>query len=299
VTEHALRSLERGIAGNVAAADLAGMARAVLAAVALAAALLVLSPASSAASAPTITLLTPADGATVQSALGVYPTFTWHVDWAEPEATIIRFETATDPAFTQNATVDTHFCPATDVNCWTSVRPQAVYGPPLGTVWYWRVGLTTAGGTVYSATFHFTAVPPPDRDHDGVLDAKDNCPSRYNPDQRDSNHDGKGDACQPDHVKPRVQVVPGSAVRGHRAFFHARMADDRGTVRFTLTLLYHGRLAFRGAFGWTATSWAYRYTFYTVQPVPRLLPAGAYLACLRVWDRAGNRAFACSRYRVR
>lgn len=37
--------------------------------------------------------------------------------------------------------------------------------------------------------------PPPDRDHDGVPDFKDNCPDVYNPDQKDSDHNGIGDAC--------------------------------------------------------------------------------------------------------
>jgi hypothetical protein len=272
--------------------------RAALAAAVLAF-VLVLSPASSAAGAPTITLLAPVNGATVVSTVGTYPTFSWHVDWAQPESTIVRFEIATDPAFTQNASVDTHFCPATDVNCWTSVQPHAVYGPPLGSVWYWRVGLTTSAGIAYSQTFHFTAVPPPDRDHDGVVDSKDNCPLRSNPDQRDSNHDGKGDACQADRVKPRVRVSPGRATRGHRAFISARVADDRGTVRLSVTLAYQGHTMYRGAFGWTQTTWARAYTFYTRTPLPRFLPAGSYLACVKAWDRAGNHALACSRYRVR
>jgi hypothetical protein len=37
--------------------------------------------------------------------------------------------------------------------------------------------------------------PPPDRDHDGVPDYKDNCPDVYNPDQKDSDNNGIGDAC--------------------------------------------------------------------------------------------------------
>jgi len=36
---------------------------------------------------------------------------------------------------------------------------------------------------------------PPDRDHDGVPDFKDNCPDVPNPDQMDSDHNGIGDAC--------------------------------------------------------------------------------------------------------
>ncbi len=37
--------------------------------------------------------------------------------------------------------------------------------------------------------------PDTDSDHDGVPDCHDNCPTVPNPDQRDTNHDGIGDAC--------------------------------------------------------------------------------------------------------
>lgn len=36
---------------------------------------------------------------------------------------------------------------------------------------------------------------PPDKDHDGVPDFRDNCPSVPNPDQADTDHNGVGDAC--------------------------------------------------------------------------------------------------------
>jgi hypothetical protein len=275
------------------------MPRAALALAVAVTTLLALSPAASATGTPTITLLTPPNDSTVVSATGTYPTFTWHVDWAQPEDTIVRFETASDPGFTQNVTVDTHFCAAANVNCWTSVQPSRVWGPPYGSDWYWRVGLTTAAGIAYSTTFHFHAVAPSDRDHDGVSDDTDNCPDKYNPDQLDSNHDGKGDACQPDRVSPRVKMQPGSAVRGHRAYFHARMTDDRGKVRFTLTLYLHGRLMVGWRFGWTDASWAYRWTIWTERPLPRTVPAGTYRVCIKAWDRAGNHGLGCSRYRIR
>jgi hypothetical protein len=275
------------------------MARAALAAALLSVLLLAASPSSQAAGAPTITLVAPANGATVESTTDTYPTFSWHIDWAAPENTIVRFEIATDPAFTQNTTVDTHFCPATDVNCWTSIQPHAVYGPPLGSVWYWRVGLTTADGIAYSSTFHFVAVQPRDTDRDGIPDAKDNCPLRANPDQLDSNHDGKGDACQPDHVKPRVKVSAGSAKRGKRAFLRVHAADDRGTVRLKVTLAYRSHTMYRGYFPWTQTSWGRALTFYTQTALPRFLPVGVYTACVKAWDRAGNHGLACSRYRIR
>ena len=37
----------------------------------------------------------------------------------------------------------------------------------------------------------------PDTDGDGIPDACDNCPNIYNPDQKDSNGNGIGDACEP------------------------------------------------------------------------------------------------------
>lgn len=38
--------------------------------------------------------------------------------------------------------------------------------------------------------------PPQDEDGDGIANAEDNCPTRFNPDQADSDADGEGDACE-------------------------------------------------------------------------------------------------------
>jgi choice-of-anchor C domain-containing protein len=46
----------------------------------------------------------------------------------------------------------------------------------------------------------FVATGVVDKDGDGVLDYKDNCPVHANPDQVDSNGDGQGDACECDGV---------------------------------------------------------------------------------------------------
>ena len=49
----------------------------------------------------------------------------------------------------------------------------------------------------------YTCVPPGsgrrmgvDRDDDGVLDRRDNCPDVYTPDQSDTDDDGRGDLCE-------------------------------------------------------------------------------------------------------
>jgi hypothetical protein len=139
----------------------------------------------------------------------------------------------------------------------------------------------------------------PDADHDGVDDAHDNCPTVPNPDQRDSNRDGKGDACQPDRVKPRVKVFAGAAVRGRRAFVRFRAGDDRDYVRFRVAFMYRGRLAMWSDFGFLRMGPSSPGTFYTKGPLPRRIPAGRYQACVTAWDKAGNRAMSCAPYRIR
>jgi len=60
------------------------------------------------------------------------------------------------------------------------------------------------------------APPPPDKDNDGIPDFRDNCPTTYNPDQKDSPGSGKGDVCNPDYPawlaahppQPPVPVPP-------------------------------------------------------------------------------------------
>jgi thrombospondin type 3 repeat protein len=275
------------------------MPRAALALAAATVALLASAPASNAAGTPTITLLAPADGATVENDEGLPVPFSWRVDWTQPEDVTVSLEFAADSAFTQNVSAYTNSCPGSNANCWTSFQPPRVFAPPYGSDWYWRVRLETTSGTFYSSpTFRFHAIAPADGDGDGVPNYRDNCPRKFNPDQRDSNHDGKGDACQPDRVKPRVRAARGAAIRGHRAYFHARIGDDRGTVRFTLTLT-HANAWLRVRFGWTETSWAQPWIFWTERPLPRWLPAGVYRYCIDVWDRAGNQGRSCTLYRIR
>jgi hypothetical protein len=273
------------------------MPRAALAAVAVAAAV---GP-SSARAVPSIALLAPANGVTIVSSVGTatFPTFSWRVDWSAPEQSLVVWQVAADASFTRDATTESHYCPATDPNCWTSVTPRRVWGPPYGSVWYWRVGVSSSAGTVYSPTWSFRAVTPTDRDRDGVPDYRDNCPGVANPAQLDSNGDGKGDACQPDRVEPRVHVFPGSARRGKRAYITARIADDRGFVRVRVALIYFGHAMYRDRFTWAHSRWDAPATFHTEAPLPKFLPRGLYQACVTVTDKAGNRARSCARYVVR
>jgi hypothetical protein len=273
----------------------------VLGALAVVAFLAVAGPAAaSRSSAPVITLLSPANGATIVSSVSstTYPTFKWQIQWDGPESTTVLWQIAADPAFTTKVTSDSGSCPAENVNCYDSVQPHAVYGPPYGSVWYWRVGVSTSAGIVYSQAFAFKAVAPPDTDHDGVPDAQDNCPKVPNPDQRDSNHDGKGDACQADRVAPRVSVTPGTGHRGQRLYVRGYVGDDRGRVRVRVWVSFEGHVLAKHLFGWTSALPGTPTTFYTLHPIPTTYPSGVYQACMKAWDPAGNHAAACAAYRI-
>ena len=240
------------------------MSRAALATVLVAVAL-GLAPGAS-ASPPQITLLGPANGATLAyPAYGDATTkFSWHVSWDAPEATTVMFQLGTDRNFAPGTFVGENFaCTAADPNCATSFAPPRSYAPPFPKIFYWRVGLITSSGYFWSQTATFKVVN------------------------------------LADHVKPRVRVYSGTARRGSRAYIQMRAADNRGRVRLHVMLRYRGRTLYQGRMGMTATYWADPLSFLTRTPLPRFLPAGRYEACARAWDEAGNSALSCAGYRIR
>lgn len=264
---------------------------AVLAAAALAAA--ATSPAADAP--PTITLVGPANGATVSGAL---PTvFSWQIAWPAPPASAvtITWQLAADPEFARNPLNTSQLCPAASPACFTTTQAR----PPGAGTWYWRIAVTTAAGTTYSQTWSFTASEAPDEDRDGVEDGRDNCPTVANPDQRDTNRNGIGDACEPDRVPPKVQVEPGQLRRGKRATFRFHVSDDRGSVRAAFTLSFRSNVVARGTIPFTSVAAGGRGYFYLRKPVPKQAPSGVYTGCVQVWDRAGNTARSCAGFRLK
>lgn len=81
-----------------------------------------------------------------------------------------------------------------------SLRPMTIKPPPLTSYCMAydsdkHVTVQVAGFTLDCTETNQTWLYGPDSDDDGNLDAHDNCPLVYNPDQADSDDDGVGDVC--------------------------------------------------------------------------------------------------------
>ena len=115
-----------------------------------------------------------------------------------PDATILPEASAPETSPADTAPADTSSPPqdsAIEVDApWTDAPPEAGpidHRPDLG-IDSDDAGVDVGSGEVYD--------PCPigsrdDTDLDGICDGIDNCPEQPNPDQADSDHDGRGDAC--------------------------------------------------------------------------------------------------------
>ena len=83
-----------------------------------------------------------------------------------------------------------------------------------------------------------------------------------------------------------------------RAFFSARVRDNKGEVRMRAVLSYRALPVLEGRTRFAPVAWSVRQRFYSIRPLPRRLPAGSYKICITAWDRAGNQGHSCARYRV-
>ncbi|MBI5478281.1 MAG: PKD domain-containing protein [Deltaproteobacteria bacterium] len=71
------------------------------------------------------------------------------------------------------------------------------WGDGWGESGYMRIAYGVAMIEEDPTYIEYAAQDPTDTDQDGIPDVRDNCPAAPNPDQKDSDLDGKGDACDP------------------------------------------------------------------------------------------------------
>lgn len=212
-----------------------------------------------AATAPSVTLLTPGNGTLVEGA----PTFSWRIDSPQPVpgTVTVTHRVATDIALTQNVTTTSRTCPAQNLNCWTSVALTRMYRGPQ----YWQVSVTGAL-TAASRTWMFQRVAP---------------------------------RLEADRQGPRVLAYRGAATRGRKAVFVVRVSDNRREARMRVDLLYRNQLVFRAMTLLKPVRWNVRQRFDSRAPLSRSLAPGPYRLCVTAWDRTGNRATHCARYTIR
>jgi hypothetical protein len=79
----------------------------------------------------------------------------------------------------------------------------------------------------------------------------------------------------------------------------ARVADDRGAVRYRVTLESHGFPVLARSFPFLESVWSAPLDFWSARPLPRRMRPGRYEFCVKAWDRAGNHARSCAPYRIR
>lgn len=259
---------------------------------------------------PVVTLVTPANGATVKmsSLAQDTPTFTWRVDYPTPpsQTVLISFQVSTDPNFVSGGLSENHSCAAASPSCWTSYTPPADWFRQAG-AWqasgpitiHWRVSVTWASDHPQaSATGSFTGLPAQDRDRDGILDPVDNCPTVANRDQRNSDGTRLGDACERDRTPPRLRVSPATLTRGHRGRVYFHMGDTRSGILKVEVGVYRGPRRLTRLVR-TVPTVRFETTYYYTLLVPGAAQPGRYSVCIRVSDTARNATRRCAPVRVR
>jgi hypothetical protein len=242
----------------------------------LVAALVTASAASAEGTAPTVTLLSPANGTSVTLDGKHVTTFSWRVDFAQTqtESTTITFMVSADPTFQGPHYTESRSCATTTPACFTTTTLQGTSWindatgsnglPSRPLTLYWQVSVAWQSGQPFatSANGLLSGVP-------GI-----------------------------DKTPPRIAVKGTTVKRGSRARVTFQLADDSGTVTAKARLLYHGKTLLTSTKTFTDVDWANVYVFWF--DVPRTgVPTGKYSACVRATDMHGNSAQRCAVVRIR
>ncbi len=242
----------------------------------LVAALATASTAAADGTAPTVTLLSPANGTTLTLDGKHNQTFSWRIDYpqAPTQPTSVTFTVSVDPTFFGPHYTESRTCDPSNPACFTSTTPAGTSWinsatgssglPSRAVTLYWRVSVVWQAGQapVNSANGLLNGVPGVDR------------------------------------TPPRVAVKGTTVKRGSRARVTFQLDDDSGTVTAKARLLYHGKTLLSSTKTFTDVDWANVYVFWF--DVPRTgVPTGRYSACVRATDVHGNSAQRCAIVRIR
>ena len=210
-------------------------------------------------SAGRVLLVSPQNGALIQRS---HVTFVWRVESPPASGAVqVVHRYASDRAMTRQVVATARTCPAADVNCWTSHRPKETFHGR----YYWQVSLS--GAVQAASAVNLLSVSGP----------------------RD----------EIDRSRPSVRALEGTARRGARALFAARVRDNSGEARLDAQLTNRGVPVGEGKAGFAPVTWSARMRVRSTRPLSRRLAAGAYRLCVTAWDRAGNQARSCAPYHVR
>jgi gliding motility-associated-like protein len=119
----------------------------------------------------------------------------------------IVMETVT-PTVNSNPASTFNISPSLPIGMVLNTTTGAISGRP--TVETAAISYTiTATNSIGATNTNFTIeVSNDDHDFDGILDADDNCPTTYNQNQSDIDHDGIGDACDLDEINVSEGFTP-------------------------------------------------------------------------------------------
>jgi hypothetical protein len=242
----------------------------------LVAALATASTAAADGAAPTVTLLSPANGTTLTLDGKHDAAFSWRIDFAQAQTTptAVTFTVSADPTFQGPHYTESRSCDPSSPACFTSTTLKgtswinAATGstalPSRTMTLYWHVSVDWQSGQtpVNSANGLLTGAP-------GI-----------------------------DKTPPRIAVKKTTVKRGSRARVAFQLADDSGTVTAKAQLLYHGKQLLSSTKTFTDVDWANVYVFWF--DVPRTgVPTGRYSACVRGTDMHGNTARRCATLTIR
>ena len=128
---------------------------------------------------------------------------TWTIDSTPPETTLVSAPSGTTTASSATVTFTrddpgAHFECRVDGGDWKPCASPLSLGGLAPGGHDVKVRAVDGAGNADPTPAEARWTIAPDADGDGVPDAIDNCPHVPNPDQADRDHDGKGDACDPD-----------------------------------------------------------------------------------------------------